>query len=162
PDLLNIPLQRRASDVSVLDVPLIVPNFLYTCFQSQSGLIECCLRLSLRSAASGHLLLKNLHHNQVGGASGLEENRQEGDFVVMKGKLLFWGLLLFGAAPVNALHAGQKNSDVDEIGRRDINKGSINFTSLEKEIALGRSMAAEVEKQVKLISDPEVTEYVSR
>ena len=80
----------------------------------------------------------------------------------MKWKLLFWGLLLFGAAPVIGLHAGQKNSDVDEIGRRDINKGSINFTSLEKEIALGRSMAAEVEKQVKLITDPEVTEYVSR
>src|SRR5262245_5271875 len=82
--------------------------------------------------------------------------------VVMKWKLLFWSLLLFGAAPVFVLHAGQKNADVDEIGRRDINKGSINFTSLEKEIALGRSMATEVEKHVKLLTDPDITEYVSR
>jgi predicted Zn-dependent protease len=44
----------------------------------------------------------------------------------------------------------------------DINKGNWNFTSLEKEIALGRSLATEIEKQVKLVSDPEVTEYVSR
>ena len=32
----------------------------------------------------------------------------------------------------------KKNSDVDNIGNRNINKGSINFVSLEKEIAMGR------------------------
>ena len=32
----------------------------------------------------------------------------------------------------------KKNSDVDNIGNRNINKGSINFISLEKEIAMGR------------------------
>jgi len=55
-----------------------------------------------------------------------------------------------------------KNSDVDDIGSRDINKGSINFISLEKEIALGKQLAQEVERQSKLINDPEITEYVSR
>ncbi len=71
-------------------------------------------------------------------------------------------LVLVGQSPMWLLHAGPKNSNVDEIGERDINKGSWNLTSLEKEIALGRSLAAEVEKQVKLVSDPEITEYVSR
>jgi hypothetical protein len=31
-----------------------------------------------------------------------------------------------------------KNSDIENIGSRDINKGVINFYSLDKEIALGR------------------------
>jgi predicted Zn-dependent protease len=55
-----------------------------------------------------------------------------------------------------------KNSDVDEVGNRNINKGNWNFISLEKEIALGKQLAQEVERQVKLINDPEITEYVSR
>ncbi len=69
--------------------------------------------------------------------------------------LCFW--------PNSILLAGkQKNSDVDEIGSRDINKGSWNMISLEKEIALGKSLAQEIERQVKLLNDPEITEYVSR
>ena len=55
-----------------------------------------------------------------------------------------------------------KNSDVDDVGERNINKHQINFISIEKEIALGKQLAAEVEKQSKLITDPVVTEYVSR
>jgi beta-barrel assembly-enhancing protease len=55
-----------------------------------------------------------------------------------------------------------KNSDVDEVGNRDINKGNWNMMSLEKEIALGKSLAQDVERQVKLINDPEITEYVNR
>jgi beta-barrel assembly-enhancing protease len=55
-----------------------------------------------------------------------------------------------------------KNSDVDEVGNRNINKGNWNFISLEKEIALGKQLAQEVERQVKLLNDPEITEYVSR
>ncbi len=58
----------------------------------------------------------------------------------------------------------QKNADVENIGNRDINKGlgNMNFMSLEKEIALGRQLAAEVERQVKLIDDPTINEYVNR
>jgi len=56
----------------------------------------------------------------------------------------------------------KKNSDVDNIGSRNINKGSINFFSLEKEIQMGRQLAAEIERQVKLLNDPTVSEYVNR
>ena len=55
-----------------------------------------------------------------------------------------------------------KNCNVDDIGSRDINKGSINFISLDKEIAMGRQLSAEVERQVKLIDDPVINEYVNR
>jgi len=56
----------------------------------------------------------------------------------------------------------KKNADVDNIGTRNINKGSINFFSLEKEIAMGRQLAAEIERQVKLLNDPTINEYVNR
>jgi len=57
-----------------------------------------------------------------------------------------------------------KHSDIDNIGNRNINKGlgNLNFTSLEKEIALGRQLAAEIERQVKLVTDPKVNEFVNR
>jgi predicted Zn-dependent protease len=56
-----------------------------------------------------------------------------------------------------------KNSkeDVDAIGNRGIGKG-VNFYSIEKEIALGKSLAQEVERSSKLIDDPVVVEYVNR
>ncbi len=56
-----------------------------------------------------------------------------------------------------------KNSkeDVEAIGNRNVGKG-INFYSLEKEIALGKQLAQEVEKSSKMIDDPVVTEYVDR
>ena len=70
-----------------------------------------------------------------------------------------WVFLLMFAA--NGL-SQQKNSDIDEIGRRDINKHQINFISLEKEIALGKQLATEIERTVKLLNDPLITEYVNR
>src|SRR6185436_9222572 len=56
----------------------------------------------------------------------------------------------------------KKNSDIENIGNRDINKGSINFLSLDKEIALGRELAKQVEKESKLMNDPVLEEYVNR
>ncbi|MEW5975326.1 MAG: M48 family metallopeptidase [Acidobacteriota bacterium] len=73
---------------------------------------------------------------------------------------LLLALSLFLPAPLIAKKP--KHSDVDEIGNRDINKGNWNFMSLEKEIALGKQLAQEIERQVKLVNDPEITEYVSR
>src|ERR1043165_9508105 len=49
----------------------------------------------------------------------------------------------------------------DEIGNRDVGKG-VNFYSLEKEIALGKGLAQEVERQAKIIDDPIIAEYVNR
>jgi len=56
-----------------------------------------------------------------------------------------------------------KNSkeDVNAIGERSVGKG-VNFYSLEREIALGKQLAQEVERSSKLIDDPVVTEYVNR
>lgn len=54
-----------------------------------------------------------------------------------------------------------KKNDPDSIGDRDVGKG-MNFYSLEREIALGKQMAQEVERDGKVISDPVVAEYVNR
>src|SRR5579862_5537987 len=62
-------------------------------------------------------------------------------------------------APVSL--ATDKKKDPDEIGNRDIGKG-VNFYSLEREIALGKQLAQEVERQAKIIDDPIIAEYVSR
>src|SRR2546425_406778 len=56
--------------------------------------------------------------------------------------------------------AGSK-ADVDAIGNRGVGKG-INFYSLEREMALGKGLAQEVERSSKLIDDPVVSEYVNR
>ena len=56
--------------------------------------------------------------------------------------------------------AGSK-ADVNAIGNRDVGKG-VNFYSIEREIALGKGLAQEVERSAKLIDDPVVTEYVNR
>ena len=57
--------------------------------------------------------------------------------------------------------AQDKKKDPEAIGDRDVGKG-VNFYSLEKEIALGKQLAQEVERQSKIIDDPIVAEYVSR
>ena len=51
--------------------------------------------------------------------------------------------------------------DVSKIGDRGIGK-SLNFYSVEKEQALGRELAGEVEQRTTLITDPVITEYVNR
>ncbi len=57
--------------------------------------------------------------------------------------------------------ADDKEKDPDEIGNRDVGKG-VNFYSLDKEIALGKQLAQEVERQAKIVDDPVVAEYVNR
>src|SRR5919109_2502399 len=57
--------------------------------------------------------------------------------------------------------AKDKKNDPEEIGNRDVGKG-VNFYSLEKEIALGKQLAQEVERQAKIIDDPIIAEYVNR
>ncbi len=48
------------------------------------------------------------------------------------------------------------------IGKRNINKGQIDFYSLDKEVALGRQLAAEVDRESKFVTDPIIIEYVNR
>jgi predicted Zn-dependent protease len=52
-------------------------------------------------------------------------------------------------------------ADVNAIGDRNVGKG-LDFYSLEREIALGKQLAQEVDKSAKFITDPVVTEYVNR
>jgi predicted Zn-dependent protease len=69
---------------------------------------------------------------------------------------------------VVATKQDQKPLGVDEdpamIGKRKLNKGLISKMSMsvEKEVALGRQLAAEVDRQAKFIDDPMITEYVNR
>jgi beta-barrel assembly-enhancing protease len=60
-----------------------------------------------------------------------------------------------------ASFADDKKNDPDEIGNRDVGKG-VNFYSLEKEIAIGKQLAQEVERQAKIVDDPVIAEYVNR
>src|ERR1700741_5314632 len=57
--------------------------------------------------------------------------------------------------------ADDPKKDPDQIGNRDVGKG-VNFYSIEKEIALGKGLAQEVERQAKIINDPVISEYVNR
>src|SRR5215469_17411648 len=52
-------------------------------------------------------------------------------------------------------------NDPESIGDRQVGTG-VNFYSLEKEIALGKQLAQEVERQAKIIDDPVIAEYVNR
>src|ERR1035438_7572256 len=63
--------------------------------------------------------------------------------------------------PMGAFAGDKKKDDPEEIGNRDVGKG-VNFYSLEKEIALGKQLAQEVERQAKIIDDPIIAEYVNR
>ncbi len=56
------------------------------------------------------------------------------------------------------------NEDPAMIGKRNINKGIIAKMSgsTEKEVRLGRELAAEVDRQAKFVDDPIITEYVNR
>ncbi len=57
--------------------------------------------------------------------------------------------------------------DPSQIGKRNINGGSDKFFgwlggSQDKEMAIGRQLAMEVEQQAKMVEDPMITEYVNR
>jgi predicted Zn-dependent protease len=60
-----------------------------------------------------------------------------------------------------SLRADNKEKDPDAIGNRDVGKG-VNFYSIEKEIALGKGLAQQVERQAKIVNDPVIAEYVNR
>jgi beta-barrel assembly-enhancing protease len=67
----------------------------------------------------------------------------------------------------NTSKALSTKEDPSQIGKRKINSGSDKLFgwlggSQEKEIALGRQLALEVEQSAKLVEDPVVTEYINR
>ncbi|MEP6717009.1 MAG: M48 family metallopeptidase [Terriglobia bacterium] len=70
---------------------------------------------------------------------------------------------LVAPSVVTPAFAGNKKKDPDEIGNRDVSKGTLpNMYSIEKEIGMGKQMAQEVERQAKIVDDPIIAEYVNR
>lgn len=61
----------------------------------------------------------------------------------------------------DTVHPKNDKEDVEKIGNRKVSC-KIDFFSLEKEVALGKMLSQEVERSVKFIDDPVVTEYVNR
>jgi predicted Zn-dependent protease len=57
--------------------------------------------------------------------------------------------------------ASDSEKDPDQIGNRDVGKG-LNMYSIEREIALGKQLAQEVERSAKIVDDPVIAEYVNR
>ena len=73
-------------------------------------------------------------------------------------------LCVLQCQPLGAQSAAQskdKKSDPEQIGNRDVGKG-VNFYSLEREIALGKQLAQEVERQAKFVEAPIPAEFVNR
>src|SRR2546423_13843836 len=73
---------------------------------------------------------------------------------------------LAGAADADDRKSGgtsgsQPKDDPSQIGNRDVGKGE-NFYSMEKEIALGKQLAQEVERKAKIVDDPIIDEHVNR
>ena len=70
-------------------------------------------------------------------------------------------------APASTSKTLSVKEDPSQIGKRKINSGTDKLFgwlggSQEKEVALGRQLALEVEQQSKLVEDPTITEYVNR
>jgi predicted Zn-dependent protease len=75
--------------------------------------------------------------------------------------LLFTLLILGLAGSAWAQKPKNQKDDVAQIGSRKV-ANCINFYSLEREMALGKQLAAEVQKQAKMVDDPLITEYINR
>jgi predicted Zn-dependent protease len=71
-------------------------------------------------------------------------------------------LLLVAIVCVSTLpgRADDKKDDVDEIGDRKVAHHSI--VSQEKEIAIGKQYADQIDKEAKILKDPVINEYVNR
>ena len=79
----------------------------------------------------------------------------------MRRRFPVFAVALIFALLAGGLSAKDKKDDPDEIGNRDVGKG-VNFYSLEKEIALGKQLAEEVQRQAKIVDDPVISEYINR
>ncbi len=77
-------------------------------------------------------------------------------------RVLSAAILTLALAP-GMISAQTRNpkDDPNQIGSRDVSK-CLNMYSLEREMALGKQLAEEVSRQVKLVDDPLITEYVNR
>src|SRR5215510_14534074 len=70
-------------------------------------------------------------------------------------------LLVLAVGAAEPQKPKKAKEDVSRIGDRDIGR-CLNFYPLEKEIALGKQLAEEVQRQSKMHGDPILGEYVNR
>ena len=74
-------------------------------------------------------------------------------------------LAIFAFTPAHAADHGQSNKnkeeDVAAIGHRKVD-GRVNFFTIQREMALGRELSREVEKQARIVTDPVITGYIDR
>ena len=70
-------------------------------------------------------------------------------------------ILGLGAGSAFGQKPKKQKDDVGLIGERKVGT-CVNFYSLEKELALGKQLAAEVQKQARMVEDPLISEYVNR
>jgi predicted Zn-dependent protease len=70
-------------------------------------------------------------------------------------------LLACASSALPQFKPNPSDQDLNAIGHRNIG-GGVNFFSREKELALGKQLAQEVERSSKMIEDPVVSEYLNR
>jgi beta-barrel assembly-enhancing protease len=74
-------------------------------------------------------------------------------------------LAILTLAAVSAFAQSDKpkdsKKDPDQIGTREVDKG-LNWYSIEKEIAMGKALALQIEKQTQVVNDPVIAEFVNR
>jgi predicted Zn-dependent protease len=70
-------------------------------------------------------------------------------------------VLAIAAISTLPVFAKDRKKDPTQIGDRNVSKG-LNFYSLDQELALGKQLAIEVEKESKIVGDPIVSEYINR
>lgn len=83
----------------------------------------------------------------------------------------FWALLLTVLLAIPTLTLADDGSqkkkklkdkeDVSKIGQRDVD-GKINLVSLEREIAMGKQYAQQIEQSARMVEDATVNEYIDR
>ena len=70
-------------------------------------------------------------------------------------------LLACASSALPQFKPNRSDQDLNAIGHRNIG-GDVNFFSRERELALGKQLAQEVERSSKMIDDPVVSEYLNR
>ncbi len=68
------------------------------------------------------------------------------------------------SAPASKVFHDHSVRDIDSIGKRNIGcgRGFGNWYTLEGQIAMGKSLSVQIESTSKMLTDPEVTEYINR
>jgi predicted Zn-dependent protease len=74
--------------------------------------------------------------------------------------VISFGVFILATTLLSA-QSKDKKKDPEQIGNRNVGTG-VNFYSLEREIALGKQMAQEIERQAKVVSEALLAEYVNR